>query len=308
MYNNIMNQYPIRTISELTGVSSTTLRAWERRYGLLKPTRTAKGHRLYDSSDIDTINNIVSLIRCGNTISQAIHILDNPVSNLNKEANNNSLNTNNHWLNYQQRMIKAIETFNTERLNAVYNEALSLYPIDTVNDMLITPVLLLLGERWQKRDTGIAEEHFFSAFLRNKLGARLHHESGRARGNTILVSCIEGEHHELGLLLFSIAIMGRGYKVIYLGANLPVSQIPLVTRRIKPAGVLLSASHDFVLSDDISMQLSNCINTLDIPCAFGGTFSDNYQQDIQQLGGHHLGKDHQQALDRLNAIVPVFTR
>ena len=73
-----MNHYPIRTISELTGVPTTTLRAWERRYGLLKPSRTAKGHRLYSGEDIDLIKEIVKLLKSNHTISEAIRIIRNP--------------------------------------------------------------------------------------------------------------------------------------------------------------------------------------------------------------------------------------
>ena len=73
-----MSQYPIRTISEMTGVPTTTLRAWERRYGLLKPSRTPKGHRLYSAQDIELVREIVKLLKSNHTISEAIRITRNP--------------------------------------------------------------------------------------------------------------------------------------------------------------------------------------------------------------------------------------
>ena len=71
-----MSQFPIRTISEQTGVPTTTLRAWERRYGLLKPSRTAKGHRLYTHQDIELVKSVVSLLKQGHTISEAIRMIN----------------------------------------------------------------------------------------------------------------------------------------------------------------------------------------------------------------------------------------
>ena len=146
-----MNHYPIRAISELTGVPTTTLRAWERRYGLLKPSRTAKGHRLYSGEDIDLIKEIVKLLKSNHTISEAIRIIKNP--ELNADA---SAVSDGHWAVYQQRMMKSIEHFNEQNLDTTYNEALSIYPIDMVTEEVIIPVLNSLGERWQEREAGIA--------------------------------------------------------------------------------------------------------------------------------------------------------
>ena len=140
-----MNHYPIRAISELTGVPTTTLRAWERRYGLLKPTRTAKGHRLYSSEDIDLIKEIVMLLKSGRTISEAIRIIKNPELNATAVSK-----TDGHWAVYQQRMLKSIENFNEQNLDTTYNEVLSIYPIDMVTEEVIIPVLTVLGERWQE--------------------------------------------------------------------------------------------------------------------------------------------------------------
>ena len=135
-----MNHYPIRTISELTGVPTTTLRAWERRYGLLKPSRTPKGHRLYSVKDIDLIKKIVELLKTNHTISEAIRILKDPQSNT-----GTATEAQEHWAIYQQRMLKSIEEFNEQKLGTTYNEALSIYPVDMVTEQVILPLLTTLG-------------------------------------------------------------------------------------------------------------------------------------------------------------------
>lgn len=298
-----MNHYPIRTISELTGVPTTTLRAWERRYGLLKPERTAKGHRLYSGDDIDLIKEVVRLLKSNHTISEAIRIIKNP--ELNASAGSE---INDHWVAYQQRMLKSIEHFNEQNLDTTYNEALSIYPVDMVTEQVIIPVLNVLGERWQEREAGIAEEHFFSAFLRNKLGARLHHESHRSRGNRLLVCCLPGEYHELGLLLFCIAAIGRGYQILYLGTNMPSSQLSKVVERTDVAAVLLSGSSIDLWQRDIEAELKKDIKSMKVPFMFGGELSEQLREKLESIGGYALGSDHVKAMENMESIIPAFSR
>ncbi len=297
-----MNHYPIRTISELTGVPTTTLRAWERRYGLLKPSRTAKGHRLYSGDDIDLIKEIVKLLKSNHTISEAIRIIKNPELNA-----VSSHDADGHWTSYQQRLLKSIENFNEQNLDSTYNEALSIYPIDMVTEQVIIPVMQVLGERWEDREAGIAEEHFFSAFLRNKLGARLHHESHRSRGNKILVSCLPGEHHELGILLFCIAAISHGYQILYLGTDMPPMQLSKVVERTDVSAVLLSGTSISQWQDDIVQELKNTIRSLDLPFMFGGELSEAHQEELESLGGFVLGSDHVRAIERMESIIPAFS-
>jgi hypothetical protein len=82
-------------------------------------------------------------------------------------------------LNGRLHFITSLESFDEQLLDNTYSDALSLYPLDIVNQQLTTPLMRLLGERWKKPETGITEEHFFSRYLRNKLGARIHHMNQR---------------------------------------------------------------------------------------------------------------------------------
>lgn len=299
-----MNQYPIRTIAELTGIPSTTLRAWERRYGLLKPARTPKGHRLYSSEDVELVRKISSLLKNNHTISEAIRLVRNP----DQTGPLTPLPGEDHWSGFQQQLLNAIEAFNDQNLDKVYNDALAIYPIDMVTEQVIIPVMKMLGERWKQRDAGIAEEHFFSAFLRNKLGARFHHDTHRSRGQRILVACLPGEYHELGVLLYCIAAIGRGYRILYLGVDTPLEQIPRVVERTQVAGVLLSGSREEDWNDRLAGALDGCIRRLDIPVMLGGELSEGFADAIRRLGASPLGADHGRALDAMESIVPAFVR
>ncbi|TNF38954.1 MAG: MerR family transcriptional regulator [Gammaproteobacteria bacterium] len=298
-----MSLYPIRTLAELTGVATTTLRAWERRYGLLKPERTPKGHRLYSEQDVDLIRNIVRLLNQNHSISEAVRIVRHG-EDISAATPGTSIV---EWTNYQALLLQHIESFNEEALDNTYNQALSMYPIDLVTEHVILPVLTALGERWAQRDTGIAEEHFFSAYLRNKLGARLHHEARRARGQHILAACMPGEHHELGLLLFCLSAISRGYRIIYLGTDMPLEQITPAVRQTRAAAVLLSAS-TITSSSTLKQQLSELSKALNVPLLMGGVFTTGHMSWLQEAGVIGLGEQVHVALEKLETLIPAYKR
>ncbi|HEY9052319.1 MAG TPA: MerR family transcriptional regulator [Gammaproteobacteria bacterium] len=298
-----MSLYPIRTLAELTGVSPNTLRAWERRYGLLKPERTAKGHRLYGTQDIELIRNIVRLLNQNHSISEAVRIVRHGEG----EASSALSETLDDWGNFQKLILQNVETFNEEGLDSVYNQALSMYPIDLVTENVILPVLKALGERWSSRDTGIAEEHFFSAYLRNKLGARLHHESKRSRGQRILAACMPNEHHELGLLLFCLAAISHGYRIIYLGTDMPLEQIPAAAKHTNVAAVLLSAT-SINYSEALKQQLVDLHNKLHVPLLIGGVLATKNSKIFEDIGAVSLGDKQNLALEKLESLVAVHKR
>ena len=299
-----MDSFPIRVLSEKTGVAPTTLRAWERRYGLLKPLRTPKGHRLYNANDVDAVNRIVNLLNENYTISKAINAIK--LEDIQEKIESNEIaeepNTD-HWVDFHNRFLRAIEQFDEYKLDTIYNEALSLYPIDLVSAQILRPLLATLGSRWEEREAGIAEEHFFTSYLRNKVGARLHHSSSKNNGSRILLACMPGEFHELGSLLFGLTAMSRGYRILFLGADLPLDQIQHVVNTTDIDAVLLSAVN-VTLRGQISRQLEKLASDLSIPLMLGGTGNT----DIGDLNDElivMLGNDYRKALQVLEETLPA---
>lgn len=299
-----MESFPIRVLSEKTGVAPTTLRAWERRYGLLKPQRTPKGHRLYNSNDVDAVNRIVNLLNENYTISKAINAikLEEIQEKIETHSDPEKPNTD-HWDEFHKRFLTAIEQFDEYKLDNIYNEALSLYPIDLVSSQILRPLLTTLGLRWESRDAGIAEEHFFTSYLRNKVGARLHHIGGKNQGQRILLACMPGEFHELGSLLFGLSAMSRGYRILFLGADLPLDQIRQVVEKTEIDAVLLSAVN-VTLRGQISRQLEKLAGDLNVPVMLGGTGAMNIA-DLNDELVVVLGDDYRKALQVLEQTLPV---
>jgi DNA-binding transcriptional MerR regulator len=283
MQTTAAQSFPIRAVSEITGVNSVTLRAWERRYGLIKPMRTPKGHRLYSQQDIELIQEIIDRLSQGISISQiARDILD-------KTSMDDGENTD-AWGQYCRHMIEAVSRFDEHALEAAYNDAMSLYPVDVVTTRLIMPLLEELGKRWQKKSGSIAEEHFFSVYLRNKLGARFHHQNLRNSGPKLIMACLPGEHHEFGILLFALTAHSKGYQVILLGADLPVTELIQVAERTDIQGIVLAGSAS-LNCESIPEDINVLTSTLSIPVFIGGDVSYTCRDDIAKAGAFPLGHD-----------------
>ena len=291
---------PIRTVSSLTGVNSVTLRAWERRYDLIKPVRTPKGHRLYTMADVDLIHQVVTLLDNGMSIGQVRQVLD-----AGQERPGPALESPSGfspWRNYQERLLRAIAAFEDNELSAVYNEVLSLYPVDIVTNQLIMPLLRELGERWVQGLGSVAEEHFFSVFLRNELGARFHHLNRDRRGPRLLAACLPGEHHEVGLLLFTLAALDRDYRVVLLGPNTPLLELPPVAKRTAIQAIVLSGSANIPMTV-IEQDLPALCQVVALPVFVGGQVARRHAETLSATGAIPLGDDLNRALRGIDATL-----
>jgi DNA-binding transcriptional MerR regulator len=285
--------YPIRTVSSLTGVNSITLRAWERRYGLIKPVRTPKGHRLYTQNDIDLIQQVLELLDKGISIGQVKDYLQGTAEEKPSDAKTDP------WSAYQRRMLNAIVRFDVNGLDNSYNDALSLYPVEMVTKHLILPLLKTLGIRWESAEGSIAEEHFFGAYLRNKLGARFHHHPTSLEGPSIVAACIPGEQHEIGLMLFCLSALTHGYRIVYLGADTPLDEIVVPVERSESHAVLLSGSVE-PQAQVLTEQLPALVSRLNVPVFIGGSAAIKYRDAIVDSGAIPLGTDIPLALRRID--------
>jgi DNA-binding transcriptional MerR regulator len=289
--------FPIGTVSRLTGVNSVTLRAWERRYGLITPTRTESGHRLYSDDDIERIKLILELLDKGITISR----VNEALRTTGGDASTDDLD---HWQSYQETMLRGVNAFDDAILDAVYSETMSLYPVELVTKQLLLPLLEKLGERWERVSTGVAEEHFFSVFMRNKLGARFHHQNQQNNGPRLIAACLPNEHHEFGLLLLSLAAHARGYRIILLGADMPLSQLAEVVHRTNSDGIILSSS---IETDPIQLQtdLQQLVHDSNVPVLIGGKTSEKLHNEIQSAGAVATGNDLIVTLHAIHNTIPA---
>jgi len=283
--------YTITAVEKLTGVNKITIRAWETRHGFISPKRTDSGRRLYTQDDIERIKLAVQLKAQGVAISRVKGVIDDSHIAQATQVKDGE------WAFYRQQVLDAIVAFDEETLDATYVKALSLFPLEMVTKELMMPVLFTLGERWENAPGGIAEEHFFSLFMRNKLGGRLNMKpTNPAETQVLVAACLPGEMHELGLLVFAHAAKASGCRTVLLGSNVPVDEIRTVAERVGCDGIVISCSiREF--SPSSQADLSQLCQQVDVPVWVGGKGSVVYADIIQSCGATIIGEDPFKAID-----------
>jgi methanogenic corrinoid protein MtbC1 len=187
-------------------------------------------------------------------------------------------------------MAAAIAGLDEQSLEDVYDEALSLHPIESVTRRVMLPLLERLGARWQEIDGAIAEEHFFATYLRSKLGARLQHRTRYAAGPRLVIACAPGEQHEVGLLLFALEARNAGFRPVLLGADTPFADMAIALRRSGADGIVISSSVD--LQDGaLEHGLAELVSSVAVPVFVGGATSVRHRGAITTAGAIPLGVD-----------------
>ena len=226
-------QLRIGELSRRSGVTPELLRAWERRYGLLQPERTAGGLRLYTAADLERVQTMKRHIGDGLAAREAADLAKQPRA----EARRPSSGVPETM---RDELARATEAFDEPRAQALIDELLARTTIDALLSEIVIPFLRELGDRWERGEVSIAQEHFASNLLRGRL-LGLARGWGRGNGPAALLACPEGEHHDLGLVAFGLALRERGWRIDYLGSNTPVASIAEAAATIEPELLVLSA-------------------------------------------------------------------
>ena len=221
----------IGEFSRRAGVSPELLRAWERRYGLLQPVRSQGGFRLYTADDAERVRRMRRGLEEGLSAAEAARRAlteVRPVEGLLDDA--------------RRRLLAAVSVYDEAAMHAVVDEALAGFALETVLGELILPALRELGERWQLGELEVAQEHFASNLVRERLLglARLW---GRGVGPLAILSCAPGERHDIGLIAFGLLLRSHGWRILFLGADTPVETLERAVAS-NPARLVVVASAD----------------------------------------------------------------
>jgi MerR family transcriptional regulator, light-induced transcriptional regulator len=225
----------IGELSRRSGVSPELLRAWERRYGLLRPERSAGGLRLYSSGDLERVRAMQRHMDQGLAAREAAALAGRATAPPPRTGAPPF-----DPARARAELGAALEAFDEAGAQAVFDALLSAATLDTLLSDVVMPYLHDLGERWQRGELSVAQEHFASNILRGRL-LGLARGWGRGPGPRALLACPEGERHDLGLIAFGLALRERGWRIDYLGADTPVDSLEDTAQRTDPSVVVLSA-------------------------------------------------------------------
>lgn len=281
---------PIREVARSTGVNPVTLRAWERRYGLIVPQRTPKGHRLYSTEHVARIQAILTWLNRGVSVSQVKALLDS--RQLSNKVGDND------WDDWRQTLLQAIGTLAERRLDEGFNRALALYPPRTLCEQLLLPLLAELEQRWQGQFGAQLEQVFFYSWLRSKLGARIYHNNRQQSGAPLLLANLSALPMEPGLWLCAWLASSSDCPVQVLDWPLPPGELNLALETMAPRAVLLYSSQALEASQ-LRRQLPKLHASSPVPLLLAGPAAVIHQDELTALPALHLVFDPLDAHHRL---------
>jgi MerR family transcriptional regulator, light-induced transcriptional regulator len=223
----------IGELARRTGVSPELLRAWETRYGLLRPARSPGGFRLYSPADETRIRRMTGLIADGVSAAEAArHALTGDEAAATSDAP--------ILERLSDRLRAALDDFDGAGAHSAFDRLLASVSVDVVLADVVLPYLRDLGDRWAAGRASVAQEHFASNLIRGRLLA-LARDWDSGNGPMLLLSCLPGEAHDLGLIIFGILAARRGWRVTFLGADTPLDTVEAVVREVQPSLTVLVA-------------------------------------------------------------------
>jgi DNA-binding transcriptional MerR regulator/methylmalonyl-CoA mutase cobalamin-binding subunit len=225
------DRWRIKEFAAIVGVQDATLRAWERRYDLLRPERSAGGFRLYSSADERRIRSMQAHMDRGLAAAQAasLAVAESAVDIVAPVRPEEQV----------EELLDAAEAFNATRFDVLLDAAFARGRLPAIRDVVL-PVLAEIGLRWERADLTVGHEHFATHLIERRLLAlATGWEAGS--GRLAVLACPSGERHTLGLICFGLLLADYGWRIAYLGADTPVDQIVGVSESLAPDAVILCA-------------------------------------------------------------------
>ncbi|CAI8981207.1 MerR family transcriptional regulator, light-induced transcriptional regulator [Pseudomonas sp. IT-P12] len=290
--------FPIREVSRLTGVNPVTLRAWERRYGLIQPTRTESGHRLYALADIERVHSILGWLDRGVAVSKVGRILAKsaPLQALSHIIPNELVQAD--YAQWQQQVHAAVSAFDDVQLDQVYGQIFSSYSQSVVfQDILIPLWKRLLQHQDQFGQT--SEWLFYDGYLRTRVLQRLLLMRNSPR--RVIISALAGQCRELELLIAALFLSGNDMGVRLLTIGQPLDELTLVCEKIKPQALVLFSNH--APAPDLPRRLNRLAMSLDCQLMLAGDASDLAQESLAGTSIGCLGNEGTEMRQRLKQFL-----
>ena len=230
--------YSIKAVSQATGLTVETLRAWERRYRVVVPQRDDMGRRVYRAEDVLRLRRLREATERGHPIGRLVRMDEVALANLLHEPEPRRQGA--AASAFVERVLDAARRFAAAECEQALTLAVSLMTPGRLIDEVLEPLLREVGERWHRGEFSIAQERLVSATVRKHIALILDTYDRTARRPAIAFATLQGERHELGLLMSAMICASHGVKVHYLGPDLPAREIGRYALEVDAAVVALS--------------------------------------------------------------------
>jgi DNA-binding transcriptional MerR regulator len=231
----------IGELSRRLGVSDHVLRAWERRYGVLRPVRTAGGFRLYSEADLERVRRMQAYLAQGLSAAEAARAAVDGEPPAGMAAGVDGPALHDGPADAIAALAGALDEFDEPTAHAVLDRLLGTLTVETVLRDVVLPYLRALGDRWERGEVSVAQEHFASNLIRGRL-AGLARGWGHGHGPRAILACVPDELHDIALLAFGIVLNRNGWRVEFLGASTPLADLIQIASAQRPDLVVLAGT------------------------------------------------------------------
>ncbi len=302
-----MYKYPIKVVSQMTGISAFVIRAWEKRYDAVIPSRTETNRRLYSEQDIEKLKLLNEAIHEGHNIGgiAKLSISDlKSILNQNPEASSDQVQEEllTNIDSIINTSIEAVKAYDGKKLETILLKASSKLSQPQLIEDLVVPLVYKIGDLWHDGEIRVANEHLASAVIRSFLSSLIEQHNPAENAPIILSATPRGQDHELGAMIVGVIAAPLGWKVIYLGPNLPVEEISAVAHSLEAKVVALSIVYpgdDQLLKKDL--QKLRRILSDSTSVMIGGRAASGYLDIIDEIGATYC-KDTKQLRIELDSI------
>jgi MerR family transcriptional regulator, light-induced transcriptional regulator len=290
--------YPIRAAARLTRLSIDTLRAWEKRYAVVRPLRR-KGIRLYSDADVERLSLLREALDHGHSIGHISRLSNKDLMALGGRSTRSRVLADDEGP--LDTILGAIERFDYGEAHSELGRLASLMPARDLIHRIALPLMRLAGDRWHEQRLRVAQEHLLSQVLTALLGGLMRIYSPGNPPAVLMTATFSDDHHEFGLLAAAMLAAGAGLGVIHLGSNLPLKEIAYAARKSGADVVLLSITNpqDHTLREQQLRSLREGLaNRVEIWAGVNPAGTDfqvkgvrllrnfrNLEQELQRIGG-----------------------
>lgn len=293
-------QYLISTVSKRSGVKSDLVRAWERRYQAVNPSRTEGGHRVYSDLDIARLKLLNQATNSGHSISQIARLTLDELKNLLKDDVTSTISApaatpnknvpfggdrRHLYEDYVDKCYAAVLAFDGHQLEGHFENAIVELGTESFIEKVLNPLLTLIGDRWRTGELRPVHEHMASAIVRSLAYILRNNSPCAPNAPKMIVSTPINQMHELGALLAGIIAEFKGWQVTFLGANLPAEEIAAAAKFTNAKAVTLSISYkndELIIAKELR-RLRKLIGN-DVTLIVGGREAGHYEKLLDEIG------------------------
>jgi methanogenic corrinoid protein MtbC1 len=296
-----IGEHPIQVVAQRTGLSPDVLRIWERRYGVVNPSRSATGRRLYSNRDVEHLVLLRRATLAGRSISQVAGLEAEELRNLVEadevaaarsprvidERPRRAAGESQRAAEQREACITAVKAIDSEALEKALSVAsLEMSPAAVVNEVVV-PLMEEIGTMWKEGELRVAHEHMASAVVRTFLGNHISRSPLPESAPCLIAGTPAGQNHEFGALVVVSTAAAAGWRSIYLGPNLPAAEFASVARAREARVIALSIIYpadDPRVADELRELRRLAPRETDI--VVGGSAAGAYESVLTKIGAH----------------------